>query len=433
MTMMLGGIGGLLPPPPSSALLQLKRPQHNSSFFVTPAFPKQIYQMHQPTLFPELYPVLNSRSLGRRSGFLVFAKKRFSGGGHTNTSLVEEEDSDEDEDFDFDFDFVEEDDVEGFDEHDEDVTLPLVKKNAWLRKKPRGFGEGKEYDTSIEEKLLQEIEQSRKAQLRNVNQLKLNPIKPKLKITHNAPEILPRGIRVCVKNLPKKKNIHRDLKSAFKGAPGIIDISPIVSGNKKTKDPICKGLAYVDFKSLDDANRFIRTFSGQTVTFGKIEKKIKYELLNSSDSGYKESSTDERKQISSQATFAETVVVMEGGSNINTNKIDSSLSLSEYGYPEISREIINGGLTEDSKSSTLLDHDDGAESTTKSSPDLLPPSKTAKPAKEIEKNVKSRKKTDKVPALSIPGAAKRLKVREKAMLAGVFSKYRRNVDSASER
>lgn len=64
------------------------------------------------------------------------------------------------------------------------------------------------------------------------------------------------GFRVRLVNLPKKKNIHRDLQSAFKGVPGIVDIVPVVSGNKRTKDPICKGLAFIDFKSENEAFRY---------------------------------------------------------------------------------------------------------------------------------------------------------------------------------
>ena len=60
-----------------------------------------------------------------------------------------------------------------------------------------------------------------------------------------------------VVNLPKKKNINRDLKAAFDGVSGIICISPAVSGNKKTKDPVCKGFAFVDFKLEVDATRFV--------------------------------------------------------------------------------------------------------------------------------------------------------------------------------
>lgn len=60
-------------------------------------------------------------------------------------------------------------------------------------------------------------------------------------------------------NLPKKKNILRDLKSALQGIPGIINIAPAVIGNKKTRDPICKGFAFVDFKREEDAVRCVIT------------------------------------------------------------------------------------------------------------------------------------------------------------------------------
>lgn len=72
-----------------------------------------------------------------------------------------------------------------------------------------------------------------------------------------APEVIPSGFRVRLTNLPKKKNVHRDLKSAFEGVRGIINISPAVTGNKKTKDPICKGFAFVDFKSEEDGIRYV--------------------------------------------------------------------------------------------------------------------------------------------------------------------------------
>lgn len=70
-------------------------------------------------------------------------------------------------------------------------------------------------------------------------------------------EVVPVGSRVRLVNLPKKKNIHRDLKSAFGGIPGIIDIVPAVTGNKKTRDPICKGFAFVDFMHEEDAVRCV--------------------------------------------------------------------------------------------------------------------------------------------------------------------------------
>lgn len=72
-----------------------------------------------------------------------------------------------------------------------------------------------------------------------------------------APEDVPSGIRVRLVNLPKKKKVHRDLQLAFKGVPGIVDVIPAVSGNKKTRDPICKGYAFVYLKTEEDANRLI--------------------------------------------------------------------------------------------------------------------------------------------------------------------------------
>ena len=71
--------------------------------------------------------------------------------------------------------------------------------------------------------------------------------------------------RVRLGNLPKKKNIHRDLKAAFQGIPGIVDIIPAVSGNKKTRDPICKGFAFVDFKFEEDAARYFITSISSTL------------------------------------------------------------------------------------------------------------------------------------------------------------------------
>lgn len=65
------------------------------------------------------------------------------------------------------------------------------------------------------------------------------------------------GVRVRVVNLPKKKNIHRDLQLAFKGVPGVLNIIPSVTGNKKTRDPICKGVAFIYFESKNEAQRYM--------------------------------------------------------------------------------------------------------------------------------------------------------------------------------
>ena len=69
------------------------------------------------------------------------------------------------------------------------------------------------------------------------------------------------GVQVRVWNLPKKKNIHKDLKQAFNGFPGLLSIDPAVSANKKTRDPICKGFAYLKLESTEAATRYFYSFS----------------------------------------------------------------------------------------------------------------------------------------------------------------------------
>jgi len=58
-------------------------------------------------------------------------------------------------------------------------------------------------------------------------------------------DVILSGPSVRLGNLPKKKNIHRDLQVVFKGFNGIVNIRPAVSGNRKTRDPICKGFLHL--------------------------------------------------------------------------------------------------------------------------------------------------------------------------------------------
>jgi hypothetical protein len=68
-------------------------------------------------------------------------------------------------------------------------------------------------------------------------------------------DLIDKSVQVRLWNLPKKKNIHKDLKQAFKGFPGLLSVDPAVSANKKTRDPICKGFAYLKLESADAATR----------------------------------------------------------------------------------------------------------------------------------------------------------------------------------
>lgn len=120
--------------------------------------------------------------LGRnRNGLCCRASKTKKKGGF---SVAEIDGPDEIEDgFDFDDEFVdlEDDDDDEFeggedDDDDDEVIVPLKNMKRWVQNKPPGFGEGKEYDTSVEDKLMEEIEQSRKAQLANLNKLKNSPV-----------------------------------------------------------------------------------------------------------------------------------------------------------------------------------------------------------------------------------------------------------------
>ncbi|CAF2061828.1 hypothetical protein HID58_072319 [Brassica napus] len=206
----------------------------------------------------------------RNDGFRSFAVNKRRSTIQDDVEEVEDEDWDE---------FEVEAEGEGDEDEDEDEGefLPMEKMKRWLEKKPRGFGVGKKYETLIEDKLLDEIEQSWKAQAANLNQLKNNdPLKPQDNLIKGETQS---GFRVRVTNLPKKKNVHRDLKAAFKEVSGVLGIEPAVSGNKKTKDPVCKGFALVDFRSEVDANRFVEQFNGERLSFGKVVKHIKCQVV----------------------------------------------------------------------------------------------------------------------------------------------------------
>lgn len=108
-----------------------------------------------------------------RIGLCVHASNSQGQGGN---NVLEMDNFDEADDFLEEEEEEEEDFAE--DDEDEDAEfIPLKNMKKWLENKPRGFGEDKAYDTSIEDKLMEEIEQSRRAQLANINNLKNNPVR----------------------------------------------------------------------------------------------------------------------------------------------------------------------------------------------------------------------------------------------------------------
>ncbi|RDX86332.1 hypothetical protein CR513_32344, partial [Mucuna pruriens] len=374
-------------------------------------------------------------------GFVAAAAKKQRRGG---SELVGMDDGFNDDDFDDEYDEEEEEEgEEEIDNNDDDEgMLPLEKMNKWFEKKPKGFGEGKLYDTSIEDKLLEEMRQSRIAQAANLEKLKSNPVKRASNQRDQKKkdaELVPIGSQVRLVDLPKKKNILRDLKSALQGIPGIINIVPAVTGNKKTRDPICKGFAFVDFKREEDAIRFVELYNRQTITFGKIQKQIKCELLNAQSSS---SYLNLRENLSSAPQ--QMASAFEEDSN-EESSIDDDYALSSWNETKSDdlgdldnqmdgEEQEADGDIQESVTALRMDCDDSAKMRIDPEINLLPseqvdgnPAAEQKSSAKVkQENVLQKKPTSKEKAkkvLNVPGSARRLKIREKAVLSDVFSKY----------
>ncbi|KAL8138092.1 hypothetical protein V2J09_004093 [Rumex salicifolius] len=484
-------VGGTTPPPTliSSNSSVSKKPLNT--------FPFLSIQICKTYLFP-----VSTLSV-RRSSLCLFAQKKHRNGGSpvldARAGSIEEDVVSDIvvDDADFDNEDEELDD-------DLDVVVPYEELDEWLQKKPRGFGEGKVYDTSIEDELLEEIEQIRKAQLDNISKLKSLSLERTKQLQKDA-EAASTGACVRISHLPKKRNIQRDLNAAFKGISGIVNIMPVVFGNKKTKDPICKGLAFVNFKSMEDAKRFMDIYSIQNIAFGKVDKRIKCEIVDSTntaspkslnnpnlggenkansveksglslleeeddeekswdtDSGDEDDGTEESfksliaselDEIKRAEQKIKTSVVLQpsktgddlqAAARVNTaqkkkekNKdISSGLSVLEEEDPEKSWDTDSGdeddGTEESFKSliASELDEIKRAEQKIKTSV-VLQPSKTGDNPQAAVKVNTAQKKKEKNKVAKIPGAAQRLKLKEKAMLADVYARYGSKVTSASK-
>lgn len=337
--------------------------------------------------------------------------------------------------FDFDDDGEEEYEVS----EDEDLEMEEEDESPWgfmrkrFRKKPSGFGKGKVYDTSIEDQLVQEMEQATRAQLANINNLKNNPLSPNStsgqRQLPKAPKLSPSGFRVRLFNLPKKKNIHRDLQAVFKQFPGMIKFYPAVSGNKKTRDPICKGFGFVDLISKDDAIRFIRTFSGQSITFGKIKKQIKCEMMHSlSPDSLSPNSTPGPHSNSKVARLS----VMEGDDTDVNFLLDNAFMASSHTPVPDESDGLNTDLEkeelellqENEEPPHVSKIDDGNARTGNMDLTIVSsPSKEAENPRKIKEKQYARTKVEKIPKLNIPGSARRLEVKDKTVLTSVLSKY----------
>ncbi|XP_054825556.1 uncharacterized protein LOC129323042 [Prosopis cineraria] len=370
------------------------------------------------------HPCVNSNA-AYGNGFGVCALKKrgkAAGVGVLQTDDFDEDVGDSDNDF-GDFSGEEDDD-----EDDEGVVMPFEQMRKWLKNKPRGFGVGKVYDTSIEDKLLDEIRESREAQVAIEDNPMMSGVK---KNEEKKAQDVKSGVQVRLVNLPKKKNIYRDLKLAFQEIPGLVDIVPAVSGNKRTRDPVCKGFAFVYFKCEEDAARFVQLYSGKTVTFGKVQKRIKCELLNekSSVSAYLESSQDDSAAATPQLLVPAIEENPNEDSNVDNSAFscwDETVSSTDDSDPLFGVEQVQ----ENEEYAATLDVDDGDDSMelqigseiNSLSLEQKPPGKP-KQGNVVRKKPPSKEKVKKVPKFDVLRSAKRLKIKEKAVLSDVLSKY----------
>lgn len=179
----------------------------------------------------------------------------------------------------------------------------------WLRTKPRGFGElaARVQDTSLEDKLLAEMEAAEAAERRKAAEAKREKqqrqkqegqsegqaqrqAQAQGKGKDRGKGVLSQrgqvgaqgiaglsgtevpgsakgaggkaagraigamgGVQVRVSGLPKKRNIERDLRAALRSHNGLLAVTPSLQGSAKTRDPVCTGLATLSFSDLKSA------------------------------------------------------------------------------------------------------------------------------------------------------------------------------------
>ncbi|KAJ7532718.1 hypothetical protein O6H91_13G016100 [Diphasiastrum complanatum] len=163
-------------------------------------------------------------------------------------------------------------------EDEDELDGPIKDMEFWFKQKPPGFGNDKAYDTSLEEKLLQEIERDKIAQAVVMQKMKG---KGRVSLKEKKEAIPPpEGIKVWVGNLPRKRNVGRDLRKIFRNVQGLLHIEPIEVGDEKTRHPLCKGFAFLTFANKDDANSFVASWEGKVSIFGKVEKKLTFQFAS---------------------------------------------------------------------------------------------------------------------------------------------------------
>ncbi|WOK98241.1 DNA polymerase epsilon subunit C isoform X1 [Canna indica] len=409
----------------------------------TPTFPHLVRRRMSPSPTLFLNPLhfrtraaaspLSSR---RRRGHglpPLFASRR----GRRGPQLGEEDE------FDGDDRWAEEVEDEEEDDGDE-AAIPFQEMSQWLRNKPAGFGEGKSYDTKLEDELWEEMERSRKAQLASANKLKNEgkksegETKKKQGSPPKATAEAQYGTQVRIWNLPKKKNIHRDLHRAFKGFPGLVSINPAVIGNEKTREPICKGFAFIDFSSQEAANKFVQVYLRKTLCFGKVEKQIACDVIDPCGTSNSTVLSDHGDAEFTQFESKKVGVELHKTSDVEIVSQDSQGRASDGGPisirvidDESEAEAISPKQKNDG-SSTHFEETEDSEMIIKS----FDSNDSVHPIQKQKKKTSSNKKAVKTYLVksskpSLPGSVARLKIKERTVLTGVFSKYSKKMASDS--
>ncbi|XP_028555383.1 uncharacterized protein LOC114580830 [Dendrobium catenatum] len=291
----------------------------------------------------------------------------------------------------------------------------------WLQNKPAGFGEGKSYDTTVEDNILEEIKWDRKHHSEQNGSRrekeKENAASVKKQEKQKVTEVIKTDPEVRVWNLPKKKNIDRDLWKAFKGFPGIISINPAVTGNRKTRDPICRGFAFIGFESNDAAYRFVQKYSKQILLFGKAQKQISCDVinvhgvLNSPESSKNSSSTCSN---TSELRLSEDEISISNPSHIS--KSTNGIEPNKEEFLVLPNEINFSLSNNEKQANETLQFND--------------PMLAYQNRKKIAKRNKT--KTPKSSKAHILGSLAKLKIKDRAVLTGVLSKYGEVASAASK-
>ena len=145
-------------------------------------------------------------------------------------------------------------------------------------------------------------------------------------------------------------------------------------------------------------NRFVQMFSGQNVAFGKIQKRIKCEILESHDDGDKGS-----MQYGHRSTSEPRIAVSEGEVD------DETEPLMQYtGDNDFDEDFDDGGDLDDFELLRASEQGDNDGTESELEPQLCSSSlKQKKKAKGGKNKSGTDSELGKIPQLSIPGSAMR--------------------------